>query len=123
MTAGNDETVEPWNGTWNSSSPNPEFNSSFRNATEPLFEGDLEGVLFAPGVSTVGEGVFAMFLCGIVIIPLWARTEDPTLPAITLAMFSGMAIPLLPGMLLGVAWGVLWISGTVALFGLVQILR
>ncbi len=115
------EPVEPWNGSWNSS--NPEFNTSFRNATEPLFEGDFEAVLFAPGVSSVGEGVFAMFLVGIVIIPMWARTEDPYLPAITLAMFAGMAIPMLPGMLVGVAWGVLWIAGSIALFGLVQIFR
>jgi hypothetical protein len=117
MPAGNTDTTDPFNGS------TPSWDSNFRNATEPLFDGDLEQILFAPGVNSAGEGVFAMFICAIVIIPLYVRTEDPTMPAIALAMFSGLAMPLLPGMLLGVAWGVLWIAGTVALFGLIQMFR
>lgn len=115
--AGNTGSDPSWNET------NPTWNDTVGNATEPLYSGDIEKILFDPAIDSVGEGVFAMFICGIVILPLYARTEDPTLPAITLALFSGMAIPVLPGMLVGVAWGVLWIASTVALFGLVQLLR
>ena len=100
-----------------------EWNSSVRNATDPLYDGDVAPILFDPAVASVGEGVFAMFICGIVILPLWSRTGDPYLPAIALALYSGLAIPLLPGLLVGVAWGVLWIAGSVAVFGLIQLLR
>ena len=118
--AGNTDTTEP---IGNTNSTVPEWNSSVRNATEPLYDGDVGTLLFDPAVNSAGEGVFAMMICGIVIIPLWARTGDPYLPAITLALYSGLAIPILPGMLVGVAWGVLWIAGSVALFGLIQMFR
>jgi hypothetical protein len=108
--AGNDETVTVGNST-------------IVNESKDLLNGDVFSVLFDPAIGNVGESVFAMFIVGIVIVPLYARTEDPTLPAITLALFSGLAIPLLPGQLVNVAWSVLWMAGFVALFGLIQVFR
>jgi hypothetical protein len=90
---------------------------------DKLLGGNVMDVLFDPAVGQVGEGVFAMFICGIYIIPLWARTRDVTLPAISLALFSGMIVQVLPGSLVNVAWGVLWISGAIAIFGLIQVFR
>jgi hypothetical protein len=90
---------------------------------DKLLDGDVMDVLFDPAVGQVGEAVFAMFICGIYIVPLWARTRDVTLPAISLALFSGMIVQVLPGSLVNVAWGVLWISGAIAIFGLIQVFR
>lgn len=90
---------------------------------DKLLSGDVLDVLINPAVGQVGEGIFAMFICGIYILPLYARTRDPTLPAISLALFSGMLVQVLPGGLVNVAWGVLWISGAIAIFGLIQVFR
>lgn len=88
-----------------------------------LLAGDLWGVLFDPARDQLGEQLIAMFLVAIIVLPLLARGRDPALPAIMLVLFSGMLLPMLPGMLVGVAWGVVWISGTIAIAGFLNRLR
>ncbi|WP_435360394.1 hypothetical protein [Haloarchaeobius sp. DFWS5] len=90
---------------------------------DDLISGNWQEFLFGYVGVSVSEAVFSVIVVAIVVLPTYARTQDMTLPAIALALLSGSFIPLLPGGLVGVAWGVLWLSGAVALFGLVQVFR
>lgn len=91
--------------------------SEATNATDPLISGDVHAVLFDVSMP---EGVFAMFVSAIVLIPLYARTGSPVLPAVVLVLLSGSMIPLLPAALVGVARGVLWIAGAAAVLGVIH---
>jgi hypothetical protein len=96
------------------------------NQTQPLrrmLEGDWMDFLFGPATGQVGEATFALFIVGMVVLPIYARTSDASLPAILLALFAGTLIPMLPGGLVRVAWGVFWIAGAIAVLGLVQRFR
>jgi hypothetical protein len=64
----------------------------------------------------VGEGTLAMFIVAIVVIPIYTKTGDFVLPAVLLALISGMAIPLLPGTIASIAWTVLFIAVAGSLF-------
>ncbi|WP_138798002.1 hypothetical protein [Halostella sp. PRR32] len=96
------------------------------NQSEPmrkLVEGDWFDLLFDSVVQSLGEGTFAMFVVGIIVIPIYSRTGDASLPAILLTLFAGTLIPMLPGGLSRVAWGVFWIAGAIAVLGLIQRFR
>lgn len=93
------------------------------SGVDDLLNGNLWDVLFNPASQQLGDGVIAIFLVAIIVLPLMARGRDPFLPAIMLILFSGSLVPMLPGNIVGVAWGVIWISGTIAIVGFVQRLR
>lgn len=99
------------------------WNSTGSGAADSLLNGDLFDLLTKPAENQLGEGLIALFLVAIIILPLMARGEDPFLPAIMLVLFSGVLVPILPGSMVGVAWGVIWISGTIALTGFANRLR
>lgn len=90
---------------------------------DDVLDGNIWDVLFGPASQQLGEGVIAIFLVAIIVLPLMARGRDPFLPAIMLILFSGSLVPMLPGSMVGVAWGVIWISGTIAIVGFAQRLR
>ena len=62
------------------------------------------------------EPVFAMFVVAIVIIPMYAKTGDYILPSVLLIMMSALAIPILPGVLVSIAWTVIFMTIAVAVF-------
>lgn len=93
------------------------------DATDSLLEFDIWDVLFGPANAQLGEQAIALFLVAIIVLPLYGRGKDPFLPAIMLVMFAGTIVPMLPGSLVGVAWGVIWMSGTIAIAGLANRLR
>jgi hypothetical protein len=93
-------------------------------AMQHLLDGNWMEFLFGwVGDTGTGEGAFAVFIVGMVVLPVYARTGSVALPAIALTLLSGSFIPLLPGALAGVAWGVLWIAGAVSIFGVVEVFR
>lgn len=93
------------------------------SAMDWLLEGEWFKLMTEPAVNQVGEGVLSLFLTAIVLVPLWLRSGHVTIPAIILVLFSGLLIPILPGNLIGIMWGIVWIAGSVALFGILQSLR
>lgn len=98
-------------------------NSTNGTGASDLLEGELWEVLFGPAQAQLDGQVIAMFLVAIIVLPLYARGRNPFMPAIMLVMFSGVIVPMLPGSLVGVAWGVIWMSGTIAIAGLANRLR
>jgi len=90
---------------------------------QDLLDGNWMEFLFGWVGGGAGEGVFAVMIVGIVVLPTYARTGSVALPAIGLTLLSGSFIPLLPGALAGVAWGVLWLAAAVSLFGVVEAFR
>ncbi|SFR34124.1 hypothetical protein [Halogeometricum limi] len=62
------------------------------------------------------EPVLAMFVVGIVIIPMYMKTGDYIMPSVLLILLSALAIPILPGVLLGVAWTVIFMTIAIAVF-------
>ncbi|ELZ95010.1 hypothetical protein C440_08037 [Haloferax mucosum ATCC BAA-1512] len=85
---------------------------------ECWFQNDAHTCVFGePGWSGfIAEPTLAMFIVAIVVIPVYNKTGDFVLPAVLLALISGMAIPLLPGTIASIAWTVLFVSVAGALF-------
>ncbi|AFK19025.1 hypothetical protein E6P09_09585 [Haloferax mediterranei ATCC 33500] len=82
------------------------------------FQSDAHTCIFGePGWSgAIGESTLAIFIVAIVVIPIYNKTGDFVLPAVLLALISGMALPLLPGTIASIAWTVLFISVAGSLF-------
>lgn len=98
-------------------------NSTGSEAADSLLNGNVFDLLTKPAERQLGEGLIALFLVAIIILPLMARGKDPFLPAIMLVLFSGVLVPTLPGSMVGVAWGIIFFSGTIALTGFANRLR
>jgi len=92
-------------------------------AIDWLLEGEWFKLVSQPALDQVGELILSLFLVAIVLAPLWLRSGHVTIPAVMLVLFSGLLIPMLPGQLVGVMWGVVWIAGTVALYAIMNKFR
>ena len=80
------------------------------------FNGDPHTCLFSEWTGLLGEGVLSMFIVFIVVGPIAAKTEDPILPSVLLALVSWMAFTSLPGVVAGIAWTTMFMSLAVAIF-------
>lgn len=85
-----------------------------------VVNGEGKKLFWQHPTEVLGPGIAAMVLVAIVVLPLLARGKDPTIPVIMLILFSGVLVPNLPGMLVNVAWGVIWIGGAVAIYLLIN---
>ena len=80
------------------------------------FSGDVHSCVFAPWTAGLTEGGLAMFVVGIVYLPLFAKTRDPYLPTVVLVLMSGTAMTVLPGTLASIAWTVIFFSLVLGVF-------
>lgn len=83
--------------------PSELFNTTFNC----LFDGYLD-------VTT--EAQLGMLVSVMFVVPLYAKYEDPIVPAVALALLAGAAFPVLPPQLAGVAWVILFIGLTIGVF-------
>lgn len=93
------------------------------SAIEQMFEGDWLGFLTDTAIQQTSEGVLALFIVAIIVLPTWLRSGHVAIPAVLLVLFSGLLIPILPGQLAGILWGVIWIAGTIALAAIINQFR
>lgn len=89
-------------------------------AIDQLLNGEWLEFFTGTAIKQTSEGVMALFLVAIVILPLWYRSGHVTIPAVLLVLFSGLLIPMVPGQVVGVLWGVVWIGGTLALYTIID---
>ncbi|WP_226043554.1 hypothetical protein [Natrinema sp. DC36] len=110
--------MSPNNTTNNTTSPDYGYDGDL--AADKLFNGEWGELLFGIPVDSIGEPLFSVIVVGIVVAPLYARTGDVVIPATVLALLSGSLIPMLPGALVGVAWGIFWIALAIGIIGLIR---
>ena len=81
------------------------------NVTDNTFNCMFDGYL-----DVTGELQLGMLLSVMVAAPLYAKYEDPVVPAVALTLIGGAMFPALPGFLRGVAWVVVFAGLTMGMF-------
>lgn len=72
--------------------------------------------IFVGYTDTITELQLGLLLSCMVAMPLYAKYEDPVVAAVGLALVSGPMFVVLPTFVQGVAWVVLFLALTVAIF-------
>ncbi len=81
------------------------------NVTDTAWDCMFDGYL-----DTSTELQLGLMVSLMVAVPLYAKYEDPVMPAVGLALVAGVMWPVLPSFAKGVAWVILFAALTLAVF-------
>lgn len=83
--------------------------------------GDWHRCLFEPVVSVIGEPIFGLLVGGGVYLALYlAGGGRASAPTVVTILVASLLFPLLPGQFSGIAWSVLFVGATAAIFQSLQ---
>lgn len=83
--------------------------------------GDWEAALFDGITGLIGEGAFGLLIGSVLIISFWlAGDRGLAAPAIVTTLLGAMMFPILPANFQGIAWTVVFIGITGAVFSVMK---
>lgn len=77
--------------------------------------GDWFRCAFDPVVNSVGEPLVGVMVGGVIVLSLYIAGDGMAAPAVVTILLSGALVPLLPGGMVGVAFGVAFVGLVAAL--------
>lgn len=98
-------------------------NSTVSGPMQKALDGDWWDLVTLPLTDGPGTMILAIFIVAIIVLPTYLRTDSIALPSVLLVLFSGSLIPMLPAGLQSIAFGVVWLSGALAIVGVIRVIQ